>query len=154
MITPANTRQIQQYSLLRAWVEHASEESKRAGFSPRCRQGEKPAQTSQTEEPGLSSSALTYFLPLQSSAHFMNVGVVHLLRRKDAVPLVDAFDFTDQNLNSALGSYDGQVYQRLYEWAQKSPTNKVWCWRRVRQRWPEQESSAFNKSCTDKDYEQ
>ncbi|KFO91755.1 Peroxisomal acyl-coenzyme A oxidase 2, partial [Buceros rhinoceros silvestris] len=45
--------------------------------------------------------------------------------RKDAVPLVDAFDFTDQNLNSALGSYDGQVYQRLYEWAQKSPTNKM-----------------------------
>lgn len=53
------------------------------------------------------------------------MNVVHLLRRKDAVPLVDAFDFTDQNLNSALGSYDGQVYQRLYEWAQKSPTNKV-----------------------------
>ncbi|NWU94842.1 ACOX2 oxidase, partial [Upupa epops] len=46
------------------------------------------------------------------------------LIRKDAVPLVDAFDFTDKNLNSALGSYDGQVYQRLYEWAQKSPTNK------------------------------
>ncbi|NXO04590.1 ACOX2 oxidase, partial [Rhinopomastus cyanomelas] len=44
--------------------------------------------------------------------------------RKDAVPLVDAFDFTDKNLNSALGSYDGQVYQQLYEWAQKSPTNK------------------------------
>ncbi|NXP70043.1 ACOX2 oxidase, partial [Ramphastos sulfuratus] len=44
--------------------------------------------------------------------------------RKDAVPLVDAFDFTDKSLNSALGSYDGHVYQRLYEWAQKSPTNK------------------------------
>lgn len=40
---------------------------------------------------------------------------------------MDAFDFTDKSLNSALGSYDGQVYQRLYEWAQKSPTNKqVW----------------------------
>uniref|UniRef100_A0A8D0GEF7 Acyl-coenzyme A oxidase n=1 Tax=Sphenodon punctatus TaxID=8508 RepID=A0A8D0GEF7_SPHPU len=43
--------------------------------------------------------------------------------RKDAVPLVDAFDFSDGVLNSALGSYDGQVYQRLYEWAQKSPAN-------------------------------
>uniref|UniRef100_A0A8D0DV59 Acyl-coenzyme A oxidase n=1 Tax=Salvator merianae TaxID=96440 RepID=A0A8D0DV59_SALMN len=43
--------------------------------------------------------------------------------RKHAVPLVDAFDFTDTNLNSALGSYDGQAYQRLYEWAKKSPTN-------------------------------
>lgn len=55
------------------------------------------------------------------------MNVAHLLHRKDAVPLVDAFDFTDKTLNSALGSYDGQVYQRLYEWAQKSPTNKqVW----------------------------
>uniref|UniRef100_A0A8B9QWM8 Acyl-coenzyme A oxidase n=1 Tax=Anas platyrhynchos TaxID=8839 RepID=A0A8B9QWM8_ANAPL len=44
--------------------------------------------------------------------------------RKDAVPLVDAFDFTDKSLNSALGSYDGNIYQRLYEWAQKSPTNQ------------------------------
>lgn len=41
------------------------------------------------------------------------------------MPLVDAFDFTDKSLNSALGSYDGHVYQRLYEWAQKSPTNQV-----------------------------
>uniref|UniRef100_A0A803VIZ4 Acyl-coenzyme A oxidase n=1 Tax=Ficedula albicollis TaxID=59894 RepID=A0A803VIZ4_FICAL len=45
--------------------------------------------------------------------------------RKDAVPLVDAFDFTDKSLNSALGSYDGHVYQRLYEWAQRSPTNQM-----------------------------
>ncbi|XP_067397371.1 peroxisomal acyl-coenzyme A oxidase 2 isoform X2 [Emydura macquarii macquarii] len=44
--------------------------------------------------------------------------------RNDAVPLVDAFDFTDESLNSALGSYDGHVYRRLYEWAQKSPTNQ------------------------------
>ncbi|XP_013924300.1 PREDICTED: peroxisomal acyl-coenzyme A oxidase 2 [Thamnophis sirtalis] len=43
--------------------------------------------------------------------------------RRDAVPLVDAFDFSDALLNSALGSYDGHAYQRLYEWAKKSPTN-------------------------------
>ncbi|XP_063147579.1 peroxisomal acyl-coenzyme A oxidase 2 [Candoia aspera] len=43
--------------------------------------------------------------------------------RRDAVPLVDAFDFSDAFLNSALGSYDGHVYQRLYEWAKKSPAN-------------------------------
>uniref|UniRef100_A0A8C8SXE2 Acyl-coenzyme A oxidase n=1 Tax=Pelusios castaneus TaxID=367368 RepID=A0A8C8SXE2_9SAUR len=51
---------------------------------------------------------------------------LHLLAviRNDAVPLVDAFDFSDESLNSALGSYDGHVYQRLYEWAQKSPTNQ------------------------------
>ncbi|KAL7986226.1 hypothetical protein Chor_011392, partial [Crotalus horridus] len=44
--------------------------------------------------------------------------------RRDAVPLVDAFDFSDACLNSALGSYDGHAYQRLYEWAKKSPTNQ------------------------------
>lgn len=43
--------------------------------------------------------------------------------RKTAVLLTDAFDYTDEQLNSALGSYDGQVYQRLFEWAQKAPAN-------------------------------
>lgn len=46
-----------------------------------------------------------------------------LLLRKEAVILVDAFDYTDEQLNSALGSYDGQAYQRLFEWAQKAPVN-------------------------------
>ncbi|KAM6169618.1 peroxisomal acyl-coenzyme A oxidase 2 [Rhynchocyon petersi] len=45
------------------------------------------------------------------------------LIRKDAILLTDAFDFTDQALNSALGCYDGNVYERLFEWAQRSPTN-------------------------------
>nr|XP_056708403.1 peroxisomal acyl-coenzyme A oxidase 2 [Euleptes europaea] len=43
--------------------------------------------------------------------------------RPDAVPLVDAFDFSDANLNSAIGCYDGRAYERLFEWAKKSPTN-------------------------------
>ena len=43
--------------------------------------------------------------------------------RKDAILLTDAFDFSDQCLNSALGCYDGNVYERLFQWAQKSPTN-------------------------------
>uniref|UniRef100_A0A8C9A5C1 Acyl-coenzyme A oxidase n=1 Tax=Prolemur simus TaxID=1328070 RepID=A0A8C9A5C1_PROSS len=46
-----------------------------------------------------------------------------LLIRKDAILLTDAFDFTDQCLHSALGCYDGNVYERLFQWAQKSPTN-------------------------------
>ncbi|XP_029456841.1 peroxisomal acyl-coenzyme A oxidase 2 isoform X2 [Rhinatrema bivittatum] len=46
-----------------------------------------------------------------------------MLLRKEAVILVDAFDYTDEELNSALGSYDGQVYQRLFEWAKKAPAN-------------------------------
>ncbi|XP_066444753.1 hormonally up-regulated neu tumor-associated kinase-like [Eleutherodactylus coqui] len=43
---------------------------------------------------------------------------------KDAVLLVDAFDFTDEQLLSALGMYDGNVYHSLLEWAQKNPENK------------------------------
>ncbi|KAM5314019.1 peroxisomal acyl-coenzyme A oxidase 2 isoform 1-T2 [Glossophaga mutica] len=46
-----------------------------------------------------------------------------LLIRKDAVSLTDAFDFTDQCLNSALGCYDGNVYERLFHWVQTAPTN-------------------------------
>ncbi|EDL94161.1 acyl-Coenzyme A oxidase 2, branched chain, isoform CRA_b [Rattus norvegicus] len=45
------------------------------------------------------------------------------LIRKDAILLTDAFDFSDHCLNSALGCYDGHVYERLFEWAQKSPAN-------------------------------
>ncbi|CAH1225068.1 ACOX1 [Branchiostoma lanceolatum] len=45
--------------------------------------------------------------------------------RSDAVPLVDAFDFHDQTLQSVLGRYDGRVYEHLYQWAKKSPLNKA-----------------------------
>ncbi|XP_071078371.1 peroxisomal acyl-coenzyme A oxidase 2 isoform X2 [Desmodus rotundus] len=48
---------------------------------------------------------------------------VLLLVRKDAISLTDAFDFTDQCLNSALGCYDGNVYERLFHWVQKAPAN-------------------------------
>ena len=44
--------------------------------------------------------------------------------RREAVPLVDAFDIPDEMLNSALGRYDGDVYKHLYEWALKAPRNK------------------------------
>ncbi|XP_007935481.1 peroxisomal acyl-coenzyme A oxidase 2 [Orycteropus afer afer] len=45
------------------------------------------------------------------------------LIRKDAILLTDAFDFTDHCLYSALGCYDGNAYERLFEWAQRSPIN-------------------------------
>ncbi|XP_051874078.1 peroxisomal acyl-coenzyme A oxidase 2-like isoform X2 [Pristis pectinata] len=45
------------------------------------------------------------------------------LIRKDAVSIVDAFDYPDQQLNSAIGNYDGYAYQHLFEWAQKAPSN-------------------------------
>ncbi|XP_068109852.1 peroxisomal acyl-coenzyme A oxidase 2 [Hyperolius riggenbachi] len=44
--------------------------------------------------------------------------------RKDAILLVDAFDYTDDQLLSALGTYDGNVYYNLLEWAKKNPDNK------------------------------
>ncbi|KAH6928477.1 hypothetical protein HPB50_016713 [Hyalomma asiaticum] len=45
--------------------------------------------------------------------------------RPDAVALVDAFDHHDMVLCSALGSYDGRVYERMYESALKAPLNKT-----------------------------
>lgn len=43
--------------------------------------------------------------------------------RPNAVGLVDSFDINDQILDSPLGSYDGNVYQRLFDEANKSPLN-------------------------------
>ena len=45
--------------------------------------------------------------------------------RRDAVPLVDSFDFTDFYLNSALGRFDGDVYSCMMEWAQRNPINRT-----------------------------
>ena len=44
--------------------------------------------------------------------------------RRDAVAYVDAFDISDKVLNSVLGRYDGQVYENLFNWAQKSSLNR------------------------------
>jgi acyl-CoA oxidase len=43
--------------------------------------------------------------------------------RRGAVGLVDAWAFSDMNLNSALGRYDGRVYEALYSMAQREPLN-------------------------------
>ncbi|XP_048244379.1 peroxisomal acyl-coenzyme A oxidase 1-like [Haliotis rufescens] len=45
--------------------------------------------------------------------------------RPDAVSLVDAFDMHDITLHSALGCYDGNVYERLYQSALKEPMNRT-----------------------------
>lgn len=44
--------------------------------------------------------------------------------RPDAIPLVDAFNISDYELHSALGRYDGKVYEALFEMAQQEPLNK------------------------------
>ncbi len=46
------------------------------------------------------------------------------LIRPNAIALVDSWDFTDKYLNSALGRYDGNVYEALYESAKKSSRNR------------------------------
>ncbi|KAG0246049.1 acyl-CoA dehydrogenase/oxidase C-terminal [Mortierella sp. GBAus27b] len=43
----------------------------------------------------------------------------------DVVGLVDAFDFSDHYLNSALGSADGNAYQRLWDAAQRQDINQT-----------------------------
>jgi len=43
--------------------------------------------------------------------------------RSDVVPLMDAFEFSDNVLNSALGRHDGRVYESLYAGAKASPLN-------------------------------
>lgn len=45
--------------------------------------------------------------------------------RPQAVSIVDAFDIPDELLGSTLGCWDGNVYQRLYDEALKSPLNKT-----------------------------
>ncbi|XP_013101978.2 probable peroxisomal acyl-coenzyme A oxidase 1 [Stomoxys calcitrans] len=44
--------------------------------------------------------------------------------RPDAVAITDGFDFEDKVLSSALGCYDGNVYERLFQAALKHPLNK------------------------------
>ena len=49
---------------------------------------------------------------------------ITILHRREAVPLVDAFDIRDKILNSALGGYDDEVCTHLYQWALKASQNK------------------------------
>ena len=67
------------------------------------------------------------------TSRYMNRRQIALLReqarallatiRPNAVALVDAWSFHDYELNSALGRYDGDVYQALYDWAKRNPVN-------------------------------
>ena len=62
----------------------------------------------------------------QKQAKWVRAGVLSLLRkiRPDAVPLVDAFDYSDFILKSALGRFDGNVYPAIMEASKKDPLNK------------------------------
>lgn len=45
--------------------------------------------------------------------------------RPDSVTLVDAFDYPDSVLKSTIGRYDGNVYEALFDAAQKSTLNRT-----------------------------
>eukprot|EP00743_Colponemidia_sp_Colp-15_P005509 GILK01005925.1.p1 GENE.GILK01005925.1~~GILK01005925.1.p1 ORF type:complete len:1245 (-),score=193.11 GILK01005925.1:130-3834(-) len=45
--------------------------------------------------------------------------------RPNAVTLVDAFDFPDNVLNSAIGRYDGNIYESVYDFAVRAPLNQM-----------------------------
>ncbi|PKY17080.1 peroxisomal acyl-coenzyme A oxidase 1 [Rhizophagus irregularis] len=53
------------------------------------------------------------------------LGIKNCLKtiRPDAIGLVDSWEFSDNMLNSALGRYDGNVYEALYNWAKLDPSN-------------------------------
>ncbi|XP_017485813.1 PREDICTED: probable peroxisomal acyl-coenzyme A oxidase 1 [Rhagoletis zephyria] len=44
--------------------------------------------------------------------------------RPNAVTICDGFDFHDKVLSSVLGCYDGNVYERIFKAAKKSPLNQ------------------------------
>ncbi|GMT23161.1 hypothetical protein PFISCL1PPCAC_14458, partial [Pristionchus fissidentatus] len=51
----------------------------------------------------------------------MNEDLIKL--RPNAVSIVDSFDQSDRELNSVLGRRDGNVYEKLFEWAKASELN-------------------------------
>ncbi|KAK7091567.1 peroxisomal acyl-coenzyme A oxidase 1-like [Littorina saxatilis] len=65
-----------------------------------------------------------YISGLQSAT--LRKGLTDLLAdlRPNAVTLVDAFDFPDGILDSALGRWDGQVYQALWDFSLNSSMNE------------------------------
>lgn len=44
--------------------------------------------------------------------------------RPNAVGIVDGFDIPDKVLSSVLGCYDGNIYERIFDAAMKSPLNQ------------------------------
>lgn len=63
----------------------------------------------------------------QTQARFVRANVLKLLDvvRPNAVALVDARDFSDFRLKSALGRFDGNVYPAILEAARRDPLNQT-----------------------------
>ncbi|KAK9921846.1 hypothetical protein M0R45_030342 [Rubus argutus] len=69
----------------------------------------------------LSTRSIT---PKQASLASDQLRSLYAKVRPNAIALVDAFNYTDHFLGSVLGSYDGNVYPKLYEEAWKDPLNE------------------------------
>ncbi|KAI8342207.1 acyl-CoA dehydrogenase/oxidase C-terminal [Choanephora cucurbitarum] len=77
-----------------------------------------------TMEKELSEFLVAGYLSSEQSA-MLKEQVIHLLElvRPEAVSLVDAFALPDYFLHSALGRYDGKVYEAMTEMAEREPLN-------------------------------
>ncbi|KAG0033897.1 acyl-coenzyme A oxidase [Podila clonocystis] len=64
-----------------------------------------------------------YLSPAQCQSLRAQVKTLVASLADEVVGLVDAFDHPDFLLNSALGAYDGNAYQRLWDKAQSEPLN-------------------------------
>ncbi|XP_039050935.1 peroxisomal acyl-coenzyme A oxidase 1-like isoform X1 [Hibiscus syriacus] len=64
--------------------------------------------------------------PEQGALANEQLRLLYSLVRPNAVSLVDAFNHTDHYLGSVLGRFDGNVYQKLYDEAWKSPLNDTY----------------------------
>nr|ALB76817.1 acyl-CoA oxidase 1 [Jatropha curcas] len=68
----------------------------------------------------LSTGCIT---PKQASLANDQLRSLYSQLRRNAIALVDAFNYTDHYLGSVLGRYDGNVYPKPYEEAWKDPLN-------------------------------
>jgi acyl-CoA oxidase len=77
-----------------------------------------------TMEKELSEFLVAGYLSSEQSA-MLKQQVIALLEqvRPEAVSLVDAFALPDYYLHSALGRYDGKVYESMTEMAEREPLN-------------------------------
>ncbi|KAL0409356.1 UNVERIFIED_CONTAM: Peroxisomal acyl-coenzyme A oxidase 1 [Sesamum radiatum] len=69
--------------------------------------------------------ATSYLNPKQAALANDQLRALYSQVRPNAIPLVDAFNYTDHFLGSILGRYDGNVYPKLYEAAWKDPLNET-----------------------------
>ena len=74
----------------------------------------------------MSNSVLQDGYLSSQQAAMLQSSVLDLLKelRPNAVAIVDAFDFPDAVLDSALGRWDGQVYEALYDFSLRSKLNQ------------------------------